>query len=202
MIPTHSVSTITSKAAQLGLSYKDGKLAWSDEDLKTLINNYYELGPEKIRSLIPNHPKCSIVVKARKLGLECKDRNSLWTDVEVDILQQYYPTEGTNVYKRLPNRSRTKIKSKARQLGVKYDQTTIEWPVEEDELIYDFYMAYREKSFYRLTEILNILAQHGFTKHGATSIKMRLQNYSYLDKGVGLSHAAKQSRSVFDRYQA
>ena len=57
------------------------------------------------------------------------------------------------------------------------------------------------KRFYRLAEILNILAQHRFTKHGTTTIKMRLQNYSYLDKVVGLSHAAKQSRTVFDKYQ-
>ena len=202
IIPTRSVKTIACKATQLGLTYKDGSFAWGYEDLETLINNYYEFGPKKMCTLIPNHPKSSIVAKARKLGLVYKNRNSLWTDEEVGILKQFYPTEGTKVCKRLPNRSKEMIIGKARCLGIKYDKTIIEWPVEEDELIYDFYMTYREKSFYRLAEILNILAQHGFTKHGTTTIKMRLQNYSYLDKGVGLSHAAKQSRLVFDRYQA
>ena len=69
---------------------------------------------------------------------------------------------------------------------------------EEDELIYDFYMKYKEQSFYRLSELSNILEQRGFTKHGTTTIKMRLQNYSYLDNGIGLSHVAKQSRSIYE----
>ena len=199
LLSTHSLRSIAAKASQLGLTYKNGNLGWSDEDLKALIDNYYELGPTEMCSLIPNHPMCSIVSKARQLGISFKDKNVLWTDEEVEIMKEYYPTEGTKVCERLPNRSRENVKSKASQLGLKYDQTLIEWPVEEDELIYQFYMKYRENSFYKLTEILNILAQHGFTKHGTTTIKMRLQNYSYLDNGIGLSHVAKQSRTIYNK---
>ena len=170
---------------------------WSKSDIEILKKYYWDLGPLALTKMIPDHPKCSIVAKARVLGLNSKE-GVLWTDEEVEIIKQYYPTEGSKVYKRLKNRSRERVKSKAQQLGIKYDQTIVEWPIEEDELIYDFYMKYKEQSFYRLSELSNILEQRGFTKHGTTTIKMRLQNYSYLDNGIGLSHVAKQSRTVYE----
>lgn len=177
---------------------KKKALKWTKEELEILKNNYCELGLYKTTTLIPNHPMCSVVAKARKLGLR-SEKMVKWTEEELEILRKYYPVEGAKVCKRLKNRSKENVKSTAQRYNISFYQTTVEWPAEVDSLTLEFYLEHGPKSIYKVEELLKILRAKGFTKHGYNTVRMKLQNFSYLDIGKGYSHASKRTKELFNK---
>ena len=55
------------------------------------------------------------------------------------------------------------------------------------------------KSIYKVEELLNILRAKGLTKHGYNTVRMKIQNYTYLDIRKGYSHASKRTRELFNK---
>ena len=195
LLPGRSYTGIVAKAHKLGLT--DNR-DWTNDEVKILKENYYDLGPYKLQGLLPNRTYMAIVAKGKSLGLINKD-NIMWTNEEIEILKQYYPSEGTKVEKRLNNRSKTSILVAAQRYGINFDRTHEEWNISEDELVYEFYIRNGEESFNMLKDLLNILVKNNFKSHGLTTLRMKLLNFKYLEKGIGLSHPSLQSRAVFEK---
>ena len=195
MLPGRSYTGIVAKAHKLGLCDNGD---WTDNELNILKANYYDLGPYKLQELLPNRTYCAIVSKGKSLGLITKD-NIMWSKKEVDILRRYYPDEGSDVYKRLNNRSKTSIMVAAKRYGVSFNRTFERWDLTEDELVYDFYSAHGEDGFRKVSDLLQILKDHGFHNHGKRTLRMKLSNFQYLEEGVGFAHTSLQSRAVYEK---
>jgi hypothetical protein len=195
MLPGRSYMGIVAKAHKLGISDNGN---WTEPELKILQGNYYDLGPHKLQKLLPNRTYQAIVTKGKALGLITKD-NIMWSKKEVDILRRYYPDEGSDVYKRLNNRSKTSIMVAAKRYGVSFNRTFEKWDLTEDELVYDFYSAHGEDSFRKVSDLLQILKDHGFHNHGKRTLGMKLSNFKYLEEGVGLAHSSLQSKAVYEK---
>ena len=59
-----------------------------------------------------------------------------WTEEEDNIIREYYPTEGCNVYKRLSGRTKSSCAIRANKLNIKYINY---WTEEEDNIIIEYY---------------------------------------------------------------
>lgn len=88
------------------------------------------------------------------------------TKEEIDILRQYYPTEGTKVEKRLNNRSKTSILVTARYYRINFERKHETWDLTEDEIVYDFYLQHGSQSFSKILKLIDILKKKGFNTHG------------------------------------
>lgn len=78
--------------------------------------------------------KCAIKQRARKLDIAYIF--NCWTEEEDEILRQYYPIEGGDIYKRFHNKTKQQCVSHASRLGV---TSTQKWTEEEDEIIRKYY---------------------------------------------------------------
>ena len=201
MLPNHKTNSVSEKANQLRLIYKNSGVPWSEEELNILKKYYYEKGPTYITKLLSNRPVCSVKAKARQLKLVYKYRDTPWSEEELNILKKYYPIEGTYVVNRLVNRERSTVKSKAIQMNIKFDRTLEPWTFEEDELVCNFYLSnfHRWHSNSASNELLNLLKEKGYVNHSITCLHMKMANYSFLHTGYGLSHPSKQSKDVYNR---
>ena len=94
-------------------------ICWSEEDKKTLIDNYSKLSYSEIAKLLNRDIEPhSIHRMARVLGLT--EDYGYWTDEEINILIENYPTKPmSDVMSLLPNRSRTSILGQARTQNLK-----------------------------------------------------------------------------------
>ena len=102
-----SKKTIAVKARSLGLSFDNTDREWSEEENK-VIRKYYPNGGvnaviDKVK--ISHQNKKSISRQAQKLGIAFKNLPSVWSEEEIDIIRQYYPTEGPKCVSRLPGRT-------------------------------------------------------------------------------------------------
>ena len=122
-----------------------------------------------------------------------------WTEDEIEILKTYYPEEGGNTYKRLDGRTEQAVRSKVFKLGIKSNKKRVRWELKEEELVADFYLKHKELSFGKVLELLDILYQNGFKEHTQNAVDKKLENYSYLETGVGLSHVANQTRTIYKK---
>ena len=122
-----------------------------------------------------------------------------WTEDEIEILKTYYPEEGGNTYKRLDSRTEQAVRGKVFKLGIKSNKKRVRWELKEEELVADFYLKYKELSFGKVLELLNILHKNGFKNHTQNAVDKKLENYSYLETGVGLSHVANQTRTIYNK---
>ena len=122
-----------------------------------------------------------------------------WTEDEIEILKTYYPEEGGNTYKRLDGRTKQTVRSKAFNLGIRTNKKRVHWDFKEEELVADFYLKHKELSFGKVLELLDILHKNGFKNHTQNAVDKKLENYSYLETGVGLSHVANQTRTIYNK---
>lgn len=117
-------------------SYYRMKNAWSEEDLKIILDNYDSKTLNELYELINGrHTIDAIRSKACKcLGLS-KDRT--WTKEEIDILKEYYKIESVDaILKRLPRRTRDAIIGKAMQLGLRnYTKILFDWTEEQEDFL-------------------------------------------------------------------
>ena len=117
-------------------SYYRMKNAWSEEDLKIILDNYNSKTLNELYELINGrHTIDAIRSKACKcLGLS-KDRT--WTDEEISIMKHYYTIESVDeLLNRLPKRTRGAIIDKAMQLGLRnYTKILFDWTEEQEEFL-------------------------------------------------------------------
>lgn len=73
-----------------------------------------------------------------------------WTDEELAVLAEYYPIEGSEVYKRLPGRSFAACKVKAERMRILFDNHA--WSEEEDEILKQFYEVEGDYIYKRLKD--------------------------------------------------
>ena len=94
-------------------------ICWSDEDKKTLSDNYGKLSYNEIAKLLNrNIEPHSIHRMARELRLT--ENYGYWTDEEINILIENYSTKPmSDVMRLLPNRSKTSILGQARMQNLK-----------------------------------------------------------------------------------
>ena len=74
-----------------------------------------------------------------------------WLPEEEQILKDYYPSEGKNVYKRLRGRSKNQCGDHALIMGIKYTNPYI-WSSEEDAILYKYYPSEGLKVLDRLPQ--------------------------------------------------
>lgn len=122
-----------------------------------------------------------------------------WTKDEIEILKTYYPEEGGKTYKRLDDRTEQAVRNKVFKLGIKSNKKRVLWQLKEEELVADFYLKHKELSFGKVLELLDILHKNGFKNHTQNAVDKKLENYSYLETGVGLSHVAKKTRKIYNK---
>lgn len=69
--------------------------------------------------------------------LEEIERSSreFWTENEDNILKEFYPTTGADVYKKLPGRTRQSCKNRASKLNIKVISAYDKWSEKEDEIL-------------------------------------------------------------------
>jgi hypothetical protein len=106
--------------------------AWSDAE-KAILIRWYETSKtlDDILILLPDRSRSSVFSLVRKLGLSRP--LSDWTADELQILREYYPTEGSAIARRLPGRQTKTVSQKAFQLGIRMANSTPRqsWSAEE-----------------------------------------------------------------------
>lgn len=107
---------------------------WTKKELDILKTSYPTMPNTEVQKLLPNKTKVAIKSKASKLNIQKNyycygDR---WSKDEIEILQKYYPKQGTvGCQKKLPRRSRGAIESKAQALKIKCEIKSGVWTKDE-----------------------------------------------------------------------
>ncbi|MFD0587833.1 homing endonuclease associated repeat-containing protein [Paenibacillus sp. GCM10027627] len=91
---------------------------WTEEELKTLQENYEHMTITKLReNFLSSRTYSSIMSKANKLGLQSRKK---WSEAENEIMKKYYHKLLNNELKKLylPNRSTSAIQDQAKKLNL------------------------------------------------------------------------------------
>lgn len=136
LLPGRSECAIRNRARRI----KETKVApeqrqpWTKKELDILKKSYPTMSNIEVQKLLPGKTKIAIKSKASKLKIQknyyCY--GDKWSKDEIEILQKYYPKQGTiGCHKKLPHRSRTAIESKAQALKIKCEIKSDVWTKEE-----------------------------------------------------------------------
>ena len=94
-------------------------MKWTKEEENILLRHYQKMPPLQLQEMLPNRSLDSINKKCRTLGLSKAQphrRGVFWTAEEMDIMRQYYPSEGADgIMRRLPHRTVSSIHNMACQ---------------------------------------------------------------------------------------
>ena len=90
---------------------------WSQNEIDYLLNNYKGYGSGPICAKYLNRSLMEVNHKAKTLKLTKNCPN--WSEEDENILKQYYPMEGDQVYKRIQSHSRAACRRHALKLGLK-----------------------------------------------------------------------------------
>ena len=119
LLAKYNKHLITSKASILGIRYRN---EWTEEDIKILKEKYPTQG-SNIPELLEKFSKSSIYNKSKKYNICYNDRSDRceWTDEEIEILKEYYPTQGINIPELLDRgHSESSLHQKALSLNIKF----------------------------------------------------------------------------------
>lgn len=113
-----SVSAIEAMAFKLDLGEKK-VLKWTAEE-QAILKQYYEstMPMDELLRLLPGRKLSAVFSRGRKLGLFRPSRP--WSKKELQILHQYYPSEGRDVIHRLPGREFGAIRQKVREFNIRF----------------------------------------------------------------------------------
>lgn len=75
----------------------------------------------------------------------------------------------------------------------------MKWLEKEDEIVVKFYLNHVNDWQNHMDEIMNEFRSSGLTDHNEGSIRMRIQNVSYIHTGVGLCHPASQTIRIYNK---
>lgn len=135
LLETRTVSSIISKAFNLGLMYNDPH-KWTKEETSLLEEKYPELGIN-IPELLKTRTSAAIESKAQILGLRYNDPHK-WTEEEISLLKDCFPSLGSNIPELLKKRTADSIKLKALKLGLTHGKQNL-WTEEEISLLKENY---------------------------------------------------------------
>lgn len=178
------------------------KSAWTEDEDEIVKEYFIKESIGEIMKRLPNHTKNEIKSRAKKLkvvSIDIKPEN--WDDKDIDILKEYYPTEGTAVFLRLKKYSLNSIRIAVKKLGLKVNRIYEPWTEQEDYLACEYYLSHLNDWNKResIEELHNIFISNGFTTHGKKTIHMKLANCAYIHTGYGLEHASEQNIKVYNK---
>ncbi|MFK3662734.1 hypothetical protein ACI2I2_19835 [Scandinavium sp. NPDC088450] len=144
LFPDRSLSSIKNALTRLKRARGQGRLpavragnkqvttTWSEAE-KDILTRWYETSKsmDDILAMLPGRPRSSVFSLAGKMGLSRP--LSDWSDAELQILRDFYPTEGSAVARRLPGRQRRTAGQKAIQLGLRMAVSTPRQSWSEEE---------------------------------------------------------------------
>ena len=185
-LPRRTYNAIQSKLYYLGLIVVNNKETYFKD--KQEENIVVETHNNEVKTVINNTPTFSS--KLRK-----------WKVEDVEVLETYYPIEGTAVINRLKNYTMNQIREAAKKLGLKTSKMNEPWAVEEDYLACEFYLKHVNdwNTKESVEELHRIFISKGFLTHGIKTIHMKLANCSYIHTGIGLEHASEQNIKVYNK---
>lgn len=185
-LPRRTYNAIQSKLYYLGLIVVNNKETYFKD--KQEENIVVETHNNEVKTVINNTPTFSS--KLRK-----------WKVEDVEVLETYYPIEGTAVINRLKNYTMNQIREAAKKLGLKTNNMNEPWAVEEDYLACEFYLKHVNdwNTKESVEELHRIFISKGFLTHGIKTIHMKLANCSYIHTGIGLEHASQQNIDVYNK---
>lgn len=124
---------------------------WTEEE-DNLLRQFYAEHPDGIglkkfiQSNLPDRTVPAVSNRASYLGL-CKFNAKPYTEEEINLLKQYYPTEGPACYIRFNNRSKEGIVKKANELKIQHNRF---WTDAEIEILCKYYPTEGTKVLKRL----------------------------------------------------
>ena len=174
---------------------------WTEEEDEIVRTRFNKDDLSVLMTKLPNHTLASIRRRARKLGVANNQNLVNWTKEEIEILEKYYPIEGTAVLYRLKKHSLNSIRVAAKVLKIKTNRMTEPWAYKEDYLACQHYLSHVNDWFEEkvIDELLNIFISNGYLKHGRTTLRMKLANCSYIHTGIGLEHASNQNIRAYKK---
>ena len=75
----------------------------------------------------------------------------------------------------------------------------MKWEKDEETIVINYYLKNVNKWRENLDDLMKQLKEAGFINRDINSVKMRISNVSSIHTGVGLSHASKQTRELYER---
>lgn len=98
------------------------------------MKRYYPIYGKDVIKFVPKRSIGVIQAKAQELGIK---KQSIFSESEDDLIKEYYPTEGGDVYKRLNNKTKIQCVQHAAYLGISFNKNI--WTDDEIETIKKFY---------------------------------------------------------------
>ena len=93
---------------------------WTLKEIE-ILRIYYPIEGGEVYKRLPGRTKDACTRRAVSLNIkyDINSSDDHWTEEEINILREFYPIEGREVYKRLPGRTESACRSKACKLGFK-----------------------------------------------------------------------------------
>lgn len=75
----------------------------------------------------------------------------------------------------------------------------MKWEMNEEIIVIKYYLNNTNNWRENIDSLMKQLKDAGFVDRDINSVKMRISNVSSLHTGVGLSHASKQTRDLYEK---
>ena len=124
---------------------------WTKEEIEILKKWYPTGGQRECIKRLSYKSRLAIISKANSLGITMNKRG-IFSNEEDKIIENYYPTEGANVYKRLNNKTEKQCHSRAIFLGISCNNSVKIWTDEEDKIIKKYYPTEQSTVYKRLID--------------------------------------------------
>lgn len=134
-----TAETVRTIAYKLGIHYI-AKSVWTTEKIELLKSLTFR--DDTTLDKFPGIEAWQFDAMVKKLNLNLENRRSNrdWSIEEDNILKQYYPIEGKEVYKRLINRKPTSCRDRAQTLNLKrIPDKFVNWKQDEDNILKQYY---------------------------------------------------------------
>ena len=75
----------------------------------------------------------------------------------------------------------------------------MKWESQEETIVIKYYLQNVNNWRDNIDDSMKQLKEAGFINRDINSVRMRISNISSIHTGVGLSHASKQTRDLYDK---
>ena len=75
----------------------------------------------------------------------------------------------------------------------------MKWEAQEEIIVIKYYLQNVNCWRNNIHDLMKQLKDAGFVNRDINSVRMRISNISSIHAGVGLSHASKQTRDLYDK---
>lgn len=191
LFPNHTSWEVTKKVRELGLK-SNYNMSWTDE-----MDDLLREGKE-----VPYKSKESCKARCRELDINhpIYRPTHFWSAEEDNILKEYYPLEGREVYKRLPGRNRASCGTRASKLGLVV--ATHWWSPEDDAIIRENYPKYGRNNRGWMKKIVNHTESEILGRATTLGLKSEAkQDMTYCSKKVMCVETGKIYDSIAQAYR-